>query len=60
MDKQFKYPVGCKIMWCEEEFEVLENYGDGDCSGKVLYAGEDVISNFYFKYGGEEAIVITR
>ena len=48
MDRQLKYPVGCKISWCGEEFEVLENYGDK--SGKVLYAKEDIIENFYFTY----------
>ena len=56
MSKQLKYPVGCKILWCGEEYEVLENCDDR--SGKVLYAGEDIINNFYFNYDGEEAVVI--
>lgn len=59
MDKQLKYPVGCKIAWCGEEFEVLKNYGDGDRSGMVKQ-GNDVIDNFYFNYQGEEAIFISK
>ena len=60
MSKQIKYLVGCKIMWCGEVYEVLENYGEGDRSGRVLYAGEDIIENFYFSYNGEDAVVINE
>lgn len=57
MDKQLKYPVGCKISWCNEEFKVLENYSDH--SGKVKQ-GNDIIGDFYFSYQGEEAVVISE
>lgn len=49
MGKKLKYPVGSKILWCEEEYEVLENYND--YSGKVKI-GNDIINNFYFNYDG--------
>jgi hypothetical protein len=59
MDKQLKYPVGCKILWCGEEFEVLKNYGDSDRSGMVKQ-GDDIIDNFYFSYQGDEAVLISK
>lgn len=55
MDKQLKYPIGCKISWCHEEYEVIKNYND--YSGTVKQ-GNDIITNFYFNFEGEEAIVI--
>lgn len=57
MDKNLKYPIGCKIKWCGEEFEVLKNYND---YYGVVRQGDEVISNFYFSYQGEEAVVISR
>lgn len=46
MIENLKYPIGCKISWCGEEYDVLENYDD------------QIICNFYFSYQGEEATVI--
>ena len=57
MDKHLKYPVGCKISWCGEEYIVVENYGDR--SGKVRYENDDQVLPFYFIYGGEEAVVVS-
>lgn len=57
MNKTLIYPVGCKILWCGEVFEVLENYGDDDHSAMVKQ-GDEIINNFYFWYQGEEAVVI--
>jgi hypothetical protein len=45
MDNQLKYPVGCRISWCHEEFEVIENHND--LNGTVKQ-GNDIITNFYF------------
>jgi hypothetical protein len=56
MGHKLKYPVGCKISWCGEDFEVLENYNDYNGTVKQ---GNDIITNFYFCYQGEEAIVIS-
>lgn len=56
MGESLKYPVGCKIQWCEEVYEVLENYND---KYGVVKIGNEVIRNFYFSYQGEEAIVIS-
>ena len=52
---ELKYPIGCRITWNEEEFVVLENHDD--IYGTVRQ-GNDVISNFYFNYQGEKAILI--
>lgn len=49
------YPIGCKIVWCEEEFEVLENHND--YYGTVKQ-GNEIISNFYFNYQGEKAVLV--
>lgn len=49
------YPVGCKIVWCGEEFEVLENHND--YYGTVKQ-GNKIISYFHFDYKGEKAVVI--
>lgn len=57
--KKLKYPVGSKIMWCGEKFEVLENYGDADYVGKVRQ-GDDIIDNFYFCFQGDEAVFISK
>lgn len=59
MEKQLKYPVGCKISWSGEEFEVIKNYRDRDHSGLVKQ-GDDLIDNFYFNFQGKESIVIYR
>ena len=52
-----KYPIGCKISWCGEEFEVLENHND---YYGVVKQGNEVIRNFYFSYQGEEALKISK
>lgn len=54
-DKILKYPIGCKIKWCNEEYEVIENYDD--YSGTVKQ-GEDIFRSFYFSYQGEVAEVV--
>lgn len=56
MTEILKYPVGCKIRWCEEVYEVLENYHD---KYGVVKIGNEVIRNFYFSYQGEEASVVS-
>lgn len=57
MDKILKYPIGSKISWCGEEYEVLENHDD---YYGMVRQGNDVIRKFYFSYQGEEAVVIPR
>ena len=57
MVEKLKYPVDCKIIWCGEEFEVLENHDD--YYGTVRN-GDEVIRNFYFSYQGENAIVVNE
>lgn len=57
MVEKLKYPVDCKISWCGEEFEVLENHDD--YYGTVRN-GDEVIRNFYFSYQGENAIVVNE
>lgn len=54
---ELKYPVGSFIKWCGEYLKVLSN--NTDYVGKVQDMGGDIISNFYFKYQGEEAKLIT-
>jgi hypothetical protein len=56
--KDLKYPEGSIIMWCDEYYKVIRN--SCDWSGSVMDTIGDVISNFYFKYQGEEAILITN
>lgn len=58
MENRLKYPIGCKISWCGEEYIVVENYNDR--SGKVRYENDDQILLFYFNYAGEEAVVINQ
>lgn len=55
MDKILKYPIGSKISWCGEEYEVLENHDD---YYGVVRQENIVIQNFYFSYQGEDAVVI--
>lgn len=57
MNKSLKYPIGCKISWCGEEFEVLENYDDY-CG--VVRQENEVICNFHFSYQGEDALIISK
>lgn len=49
------YKVGDKIIWCDEHYEVLEVNGD---TGKVKDSCGDIIRNFKFNYGGEDAVVL--
>lgn len=57
MIESLKYPIGCRISWCGEEFEVLENHDD---YYGVVRQGNEVIRNFYFTYQGEEALIISK
>lgn len=50
MLEERNFKKGDIIVFCDEEFEVLDNYGN---SGKVKEAyGDTVINNFYWNYGG--------
>lgn len=52
MLERMDFKKGDIIIFCNEEFEVLENYG---CSGKVKEVyGESVIDNFYWNYQGDK------
>ena len=51
-----KYKVGDIIEWCDETYEILEIYGNGD-SGRVKYGNGEIVNNFYFNYQGEKAII---
>lgn len=55
MAESLKYSVGCKIRWCGEEYEVLENHDD---YYGVVRNGDEVIRHFYFSFQGENAVVI--
>lgn len=57
MNKSLKYPIGSKISWCGEEYEVIENHDD---YYGVVKQGDDVIKKFFFSYQGEESVVIAR
>lgn len=55
-ERDFK--KGDIIVFCDEEFEVLENYGR---SGKVKEVyGETIIRNFYWNYGGCKSELKTK
>lgn len=53
---KLKYPEGSIISYCDEYFKVLRN--NSDYSGRVIDVGRTEINNFYFKYAGEESILI--
>lgn len=55
MGENLKYPIGSKISWCDEEYEVLENHND---YYGVVKHGNEIISNFYFDYQGERSTII--
>lgn len=50
MLEKMDFKKGDIIVFCDEEFEVLENYG---CSGKVKEVhGGAIINNFYWNFQG--------
>ena len=53
------YKVGDIIEWCDETYEILEIYGNGN-SGKVKYGNGEIVNNFNFNFQGEEAIIKSR
>ncbi|WP_164509101.1 hypothetical protein [Clostridium rectalis] len=48
------FKTGAIIIFCDEEFEVLDNYGS---SGKVKENSPNgtIISNFYWNYAEQDA-----
>lgn len=44
---------GDVITWCEEEYTVIENFGD---RGIVKDGGGEILGNFYWNYDGERSI----
>lgn len=51
MFKEYDFKSGDIIVFCEEEFEVIENYGN---HGKVKDIDGVEIGVFYWNYQGEE------
>jgi len=66
MDNEFDFKKGDIIEFCDEQYEVLENYGT---SGKVReypysqinnWGFQTVIDSFYWNYSGEKCKLISR
>lgn len=56
MNRRKSFKSGDIIIFCDEEFEVICNYG---ISGKVKENCEDgcIIDNFYWVYGNNECVL---
>lgn len=55
MLERMDFKKGDIIVFADEEFQVLENYG---CSGKVKeVCGDTIINNFYWNYQGERCVL---